>query len=70
MSISNQQRAALGVVLALGEAMRDLSRGPSGHVFGNVIGQMSLVDFNAAIGALKSAGLIKEDPRNVLTWVA
>jgi len=70
MSISNQQRAALGVVLALGEAIRDLSPVPSGHVFGNVIGQMSLVDFNAAIGALKSAGLIKEDPRNVLTWVA
>lgn len=61
-------KAALSAVMALGEAIKDLGSVPSGHLYSQVMGHMSLDNYNAAIGLLKRAGAVKEE-NHLLTWI-
>ena len=63
-----QVKAALSAVMALGEAIKDLGSVPSGHLYAQVMGHMSLDNYNAAIGLLKKAGAVKEE-NHLLTWI-
>lgn len=63
-----REQAALQIVMALGEAIQSLKSVPSGHLYAQVMGQVSLEAFNGAIGVLKRAGAVKEE-NHLLTWV-
>jgi hypothetical protein len=61
-------RAALEIAFALSEAIRELGEVPSGHLYAHVMGKMDLELYEAAIGAIVRAGLVKRRG-DVLVWV-
>ncbi len=61
-------RAALGAVLALSEAIRGLGEVPSGVLYANVCGHLSINAYEGAVGVLKRAGLVSE-ANHVLRWI-
>jgi len=63
-----QAAAALKVVLTVGEAIRDLKRVPSGHLYARLMGHLSLNEYTTIIEMLKASGCIREE-RHELIWV-
>lgn len=68
MSNQAQVNAAVQIVVAVGQAIRDLKSVPSGHLYAQLMGRMSLETYNKVIGVLKNTGAVKEE-NHVLTWV-
>lgn len=66
--LSQQASAALQCVAALAEAIQSLGSVPSGHLYIQVMGVLTMDQYNGAIGLLKRAGLVTE-AGHVLTWV-
>ena len=60
--------AALQIIQALAEAIRELKQVPAGVLYSQVIDKVSLNDFNAAINTLKGSGLVTEQ-NHLLIWV-
>lgn len=60
--------AALNIARALADTIRDLGSVPSGHLYAQVMGHLDIHTYEAAIGALKRAGLVTEK-NHELTWV-
>ena len=68
-----ERKAALGIVLTVAEAIRELGSVPSGHLYARLIGmpllsQMTADQFTAMIGSLKGAGLV-EEKSHLLIWI-
>ena len=63
-----QIKAALEITLAVADAIRDLGAVPSGHLYAQLMGTMSLENFQAVIRTLKGAGLVREGA-HMLTWI-
>lgn len=61
-------KAAVQVVVAVGEAIKELKSVPSGHLYARLMGRMSLETYNKIIGVLVKTGAVKEE-NHVLTWV-
>lgn len=62
-----QQQAAVQLIRVIADAIRDLGEVPSGHLYARVMEHMDLNTYNAIVGILKRARLVKE--RNyLLTW--
>jgi hypothetical protein len=61
-------KAALGILTAVADAIRDLKEVPSGHLYANLMSKLSFAQYEQVIGVLKSTGLIKENA-HLLTWV-
>ena len=68
MSNDAQVKAAVQVVVAVGQAIRDLKSVPSGHLYAQLMGRMDLETYNKVIGVLKKTGAVKEEG-HLLTWV-
>jgi hypothetical protein len=67
--MSNAQvNAALQVVIAVGEAIKELKSVPSGHLYTHLSGQMDLDTYNKVIGILVKTGAVKNE-NHLLTWV-
>lgn len=66
--MTNQEKAALQVVLAVGEAIKDLGSVPSGHLYARLMEHMSLETYNKVIALLVKTGAVKEE-NHLLTWV-
>ncbi len=63
----NQKDAVLRMAFVVADVIRELGSVPSGHLYARLMGKLSLDDYNAVIGALKSAGVVEEI--FLLTWV-
>ncbi len=59
---------ALRILKAVAEAIKELGSIPSGHLYARLMGKLTLDQYNLVIGALKKAGLIKEE-HYLLTWI-
>jgi hypothetical protein len=68
MATKEQIKAALALTLAVGETIRELGEVPSGHLYANLMGRLTLEDYQGVIRALKRTGLVTED-HHVLRWV-
>ncbi len=68
MEATQQTKAAMQIILAVGDAIRELGSVPSGHLYANLMGKMSLAQYEAIIRTLKGAGLVEESA-HLLTWV-
>lgn len=64
-----QHRAALSVILALTEAIRQLGSIPSGHLYAQVCSHMDLQTYTSFIERIKGSGLVTETMGGMLTWV-
>ena len=60
--------AAVETMKAVADAIRSLGEVPSGHLYANLVGQLSLAQFEQIIGILKRAGLVREKG-HLLTWL-
>ena len=66
--MSARAAAAVSVIMAISEAIRELGRVPSGHLYAQVMGHMSLETYQGVIDALKRAGLV-EEKNSELIWL-
>jgi hypothetical protein len=60
--------AALAIVRAVGEAVRELRQVPEGVLYANLASHMSLAQFRAVVNILKDAGMVTVE-NHVVTWV-
>lgn len=66
--VTVQVKAALNVVAALADAIRELKEVPSGVLYSSVMGQLSLESYGKVIDVLKKTGLVTEE-NHLLRWV-
>ena len=64
----NDVKAALGILRAVADAIRELGEVPSGHLYAHLMSKLSLEQYEQVIDVLKQAGLITES-NHLLTWV-
>ncbi len=66
----NKEAQAQWVILltAVAEAIQALGQVPSGRLYAQLMGKLSLEQYNHIINALKSTGLVTEK-NYMLTWV-
>ena len=69
MRATAELNAAFGALKALADAIRELGEVPSGHLYANLQGHITIGQFEQAIGILKNAGLIRESNSHLLTWI-
>ena len=69
MTTAQQVNSALHVVRAVADAIRELGSAPSGHLYAQLCGKLSLDDYTAIIRILVKNGLVTES-NHLLTWVA
>jgi hypothetical protein len=72
MTITNtnpaQIKAALQITAAVAEAIRELGSVPSGHLYAQLCGKLSLQQYESIIHLLKNTGLVSESFHE-LTWI-
>jgi hypothetical protein len=61
-------KAALGILRAVADTIRELGDVPSGHLYAHLMSKLSREQYEQVIGVLKQAGLITES-NHLLTWV-
>lgn len=66
---AEQVKASIRVVQAIADAIRDLKQIPSGHLYGRLMGHLSLQDYERIIDVLVNAGVVREDPSHLLVWI-
>lgn len=66
--MTNQEKAALQVVLAVGSAIKELGSVPSGHLYARLMGQMSLETYTKIINILVKTGAVTNEG-HLLTWI-
>lgn len=64
----NDIKAVIGMVMAVGDTIRDLGSVPSGELYARLMGHMTLNTYNMLIERLKGAGVVKEEA-HLLTWI-
>lgn len=60
MTTSNAVEAAVRASVAILEAVVDLGSIPSGHLYAQLMGRMSLENYNAIINGLVKAGMLTD----------
>ena len=61
--------AAVGVVMAVADCLRELRTVPSGHLYARLMGHLSIDDYQSVIATLVRAGLVREHPSHLLEWI-
>jgi hypothetical protein len=66
--MNDQEKAAMQIVMAVGSAIKELHSVPSGYLYANLMGRMSLDTYNKVIDILVRSGSVQQS-NHVLTWV-
>ena len=61
-------KAALGVLVAVAETIREVGSVPSGVLYAQLIGKVTLDGWHGILRNLKNAGLI-DDRNHMLVWI-
>jgi hypothetical protein len=64
----NQTQAAVHMILAVADAIRELETVPEGHLYARLMGHMSLENFTKIIDTLVNAGLVTRESSHLLVW--
>ena len=64
-----QAKAAVSVVLAVADCIRELRTVPSGHLYARLMGHLSIDDYQSVIATLVRAGLVREHQSHLLEWI-
>jgi hypothetical protein len=62
-----QEMAALKILQAVAETIREMGEVPSGVLYAHLMGMVDLETYTALIGILKRAGVVQESG-HVLRW--
>lgn len=66
---SEQVHAGMKTVIAVAEAIRELGRVPSGHLYAQLMGELSLDAYERIIAILVKQGLVQRTEMQELVWV-
>lgn len=55
-----QVQAAVQMIMAMGNVIKEFGSVPSGHLYARLMGKLSLGEYEKIIGTLKNAGLVRE----------
>ena len=70
MAVTKEQlKSALNTIQALGQAIRELKEVPSGILYAQLCGSLSISDYEAAIRLLVKSGVVEKSPGHILTWI-
>lgn len=65
-----ERRAALAIILAVSEAIRELGEVPAGELYALMMAKgMTLAQFEAIIGQLEGAKLVRRESSHLLRWI-
>ena len=64
----NETKAALQILMAVAETIRELGAVPSGHLYATLMGRMSLQEYESLVRILKNADLVSESAHE-LRWI-
>ena len=64
----NDVHSAIQIIKAVADAIKEVGRIPNGHLYAQLLGVMTLGQYQSIIGTLKGAGLI-EEKNNELIWI-
>lgn len=68
-SVSKEQvKAAVGMVAAIAETVRELGKVPSGELYAQLMGTVSLEQYEQILGLLKRADLVKVESHELI-WI-
>ena len=62
-------QAAIAVIVAVGDAIRELRQVPSGELYARMMEHLSLENYQKVIETLKGAGLVREEQSHLLVWI-
>jgi hypothetical protein len=62
--------AGMQILIAVGQAIRELKTVPAGHLYARLMGKMDLEQFDAMIGVLEKQGLVKRTSDHQIAWIA
>ena len=69
MTTQEQAKAAIEIVTAVADAIKELGSVPSGHLYARLMGHMSLTEYEQIIGFIVRSGLVRQDKSHLLTWI-
>ncbi len=65
-----QVNAAMQIVLAIADTIKEVKEVPSGHLYARLMGKLTLEDYNGIIRLLINSGVISLDGNHVIRWEA
>ena len=69
MNNTAKVRAAVGMIKAVADAIKELKRVPSGSLYATLMNHLTVDQYNQIVSVLKNAGLVK-DVYGELVWQA
>ena len=75
MDSKTQVKAALDILIEVGKVIKDATENspikgiPAGHLYGNLMGTMSLEVFEKIISVLVGAKVVRREDSHLLVWV-
>ncbi|UOF83050.1 transcription factor E2F-4 dP-2/DNA ternarY [Caudoviricetes sp.] len=67
--MSTNASAAIQVIKAIADSIKELGEVPSGHLYAMVAGHMDLTTYDKIINILIASNLIKREDSHLLVWV-
>ena len=68
MNEEQKIKAAVEIMKAVASAVKELGSIPSGHLYAQLIGKMSLDSYEKMTGALERMGVIRIDGNHLITY--
>jgi hypothetical protein len=68
MNQTEQIKAALGMIKAIADAIKELKSVPSGNLYAQICSKVELTTYEKIINTLKRSGLITVDRHHMITW--
>jgi len=69
MTQTAKVKAAVGMIKAVADAIKELGRVPSGSLYATLMNHLTIDQYNQIVSVLKNAGLVK-DVYGELVWQA
>lgn len=70
MSTTKEQvKAATSILVAVAGTIRELHRVPCGHLYAQLMGKLTLGQYQGMIDVLKRAGMVREEQSHELVWI-
>ncbi len=60
--------AALLIISAIAETVRELGSVPAGHLYAHLMGKLTHEQFEKVVASLERSGLVKQTPAHLLVW--
>lgn len=61
--------SAIALIRAVADCIKDLEEVPSGHLYAQLVGFLTLENYNLILAKLVEAKLISVTPGHLITWI-